>query len=101
MACRYSKRRRLDDGNVENTFISPLMDQQSSQRQRKIPNIKPQTAPEMLPNQILYAQTPQDLSYAILTTDKVLYTKQELLTIIAKLDHMYKPQFPEPCDYIN
>ena len=50
---------------------------------------------------ILNAGSPEQLYYAILTSNKSLFTKQELLTIIAKVDQMYKPTFPEPCEYIN
>jgi hypothetical protein len=99
---RSLKRRRLDNGDAKSTFATS----QSDQRLRKIPHQQSaqvsMPAPEVsLPVSFLHAQSPQDLSYAILTTDKALFTKQELLIIVAKLDHMYQPQFPEPCEYIN
>jgi hypothetical protein len=99
---RSIKRRRLDNGDAKSTFV----DNQPDHHSRKIPyQQSPQVsmpAPEVsLPVSVIHAQSPQDLSYAILTTDKALFTKQELLTIVAKLDHMYQPQFPEPCEYIN
>ncbi len=85
---RSLKRRRLDNGDA----IS--QSQHSPQISMPAPDVS-------LPVTILHAQNPQDLSYAILTADKALFTKHELLTIVAKLDHMYQPQFPEPCEYIN
>lgn len=53
-----------------------------------------------IPTTILYSQTPQDLLYAILSTEKAYFTKQELLTILSKLDKMYQPQFDGECSYI-
>lgn len=54
-----------------------------------------------LPGTVLYATSPQELSYAILTGDKIYYSKQELLMIINRLDKMLSPQFNKDCVYIN
>jgi len=92
---RNLKKRRLDNGIAIGTFIS-----RDFGRDRKLPI--PMREPVLQTNvQILHSQSPQDLIYAIQTSDKTLFTKQELLDIITKLHHMYNPQFPEPCTYIS
>jgi hypothetical protein len=50
---------------------------------------------------ITTAETPQDLVYAILTSKKEYFSKQELLEIITKLDAMQRPTFPYECSYIG
>ena len=54
-----------------------------------------------VPVSILSSQTPQDLAFAVITNEKPLYTKQELLLIIAKLNKMLNPQFERECTYIS
>ncbi len=45
-------------------------------------------------------QSPPDLAYAVLTSDKTLYSKQEVLEIISMLSHMFDPKFEGECSYI-
>ena len=89
------KRRRIDAYNSMTTKSSHL--EPSARKTPKI-TIFPET---ILPITVLNATTPQELSYALLTTNKTLFTKQEVIAIVSNLDNMYQPRFPEPCEYIN
>ncbi len=102
---RNAKRRKLSNGIAvpgsslpqEESYARKLP--RSSQQQR--PAVSIPAAEVNLPVQILYAGSPQDLAYAILTSDKVYFTKQDLLTIVNKLDCMLCPKFVGSCTYIN
>ncbi len=54
----------------------------------------------ILPQKVAHATNPQDLVYAILTSEKVYYSKQELLMIIGRVDQMLSPKFDGECTYI-
>ncbi len=54
-----------------------------------------------IPVPILYAESPQDLAFAILTSDKFVYTKQELLLIVNKMHQMLAFKFDGECSYIG
>lgn len=64
-------------------------------------NVMPTNVNLPLPSQISNAQTPQELTYNILTSGKTTYKKEEVLTIIGKIDNMISPKFPTNCDYIS
>ncbi len=88
MDLRKLKRRKLDSDST--TIQPPIFTGQVS-----IP------APEVtIPVPILYAESPQDLAFAILTSNKFVYTKQELLLIVNKMQQMLAPKFDEDCSYI-
>ncbi len=50
--------------------------------------------------QPLDVTSPQELAYLVLTSDKILYTKQEVLDIISRLNQMFSPKFDGECPYI-
>ena len=54
-----------------------------------------------IPKSVVNSQTPQELTYTILTSGKSIYKKEEVLTIIGKMDNMLSPKFPTNCDYIS
>ena len=54
-----------------------------------------------IPVTILGSQTPQELAYSILTSDKAYFSKQEVLLIIGKLDSMLNNKFETECSYIS
>lgn len=93
------KRRRLD----KHTSI-PTAFQISSAENTHIPYQAVISSPSpivSLPLSIIHASTPQELGYAILTTDKINFTKQELLAIFSQIEKMYNYPFTDPCEYIN
>ena len=96
---RSNKKRRLDANRVEETFPTTI-----DYGSRKLPmkgSVSVPSAEVTLPMHILHSQTPQDLTYAILTSDKTIFTKQELLIILGKHDHMLQPKFSDSCEYIS
>lgn len=86
-----SKKRRLNTGDAFITQLQPV----------KIQYSPVQFTPNPIPTPVVNAQTPQDLTYSVLTSGKDTYKKEEVLTIIGKMDKMLAPKFSPDCDYIS
>ncbi len=82
------KRRKLSDG----AYVAILGDRMNQYAHAHVIS--------SLPVQTLTAENPQDLTYSILMSDKVYYTKQEVLEIISRYGQMVAPKFEGECEYI-
>jgi len=50
---------------------------------------------------IIYAETPQDLCYLIITSSQNTFSKSEVINIINILHKLIAPKFEGDCSYIN
>jgi hypothetical protein len=53
------------------------------------------------PDLVHLCSTPQDMVYAILTGDKMIYTKIEVLSLIDKLTKILSPHFDGDIEYVS
>ena len=80
-----SKKRRLIADTV------PMVETSSSQV----------TVTTTMPTAVIFSNSPQEMVYAVLTGEKCIYSKQDVLTLINKLVSLYPDRFSGDCSYIS